>query len=195
MSVLVLLLLQPAVTAQSVGALVCGMTPDTPGLVERTIAGQQPMGGDFDVVVIGTVVNVRQVPDAEGYRHAAIAVGAVLRGHAERELEVRYPAAADDTGAFMAEGETYLIVGESERELRHVTISPCSATQPIEPDDDPAAWLARAPQLMIYDESLAPASDGASQGIGTVWIAVAAVLLVLLGSSAAFGRRPGHRPD
>lgn len=141
-------------SASPATALVCGMAPDdpqNPGVVERTIAGQEPMGGDFDVVVLGVIEGIGST-DSNGYRRVVIDVRVVLRGSAPREYEFSYPAAADEPEPMFVRGASYLVAIESEGITGGPTASECSATKQIVNPEEINRYIGLSASPTIYGE-------------------------------------------
>lgn len=169
-----------AMGPQPAAALVCGIVPEDPAVIERTIAGRQPMGGDFDVVVIGVVEGIGPT-DADGYREVTLDLGVVLRGEAPREYAVKYPASADDARSLFITGATYLVAVESEGWTGGPTTSECSATSRVIDPEQIQRFVAMAPQPLIYNDAVPTRVDDVSQPLLAVGALLAAMLVTSVG--------------
>lgn len=160
-----------ALSAPPATALVCAIAPDdpqNPGVIERTIAGQEPMGGDFDVVVLGVIENI-SATGSDGYRQVAIDVRALLRGTAPRQYSFSYPAAADEPEPMFVRGATYLVAIESAGVTGGPTASECSATKRIVDPDEITRYIDLAASPVVYGElPVVPASNET----GPIWVLV-----------------------
>lgn len=182
-------------SAQPAAALVCGIAPDdpqNPGVVERTVTGQEPMGGDFDLVVLGVIEDIAAT-DADGYREVAIDVRVVLRGTAPRDYSFAYPAAADEPEPMFIRGATYLVAIESEGVTGGPTASECSATKQVVNLREINRYIDLSENPVVYGELPAvPASSEVTPswipaGLLAAILAIAVAWLVLQPSRARRG--------
>jgi hypothetical protein len=177
------------VGASATAALVCGIRPDTPGIVDRTIRGEQPMGGDYPLVLVGRIADIEATPTDDGYREAVMTVEAVLRGTADTSWSFYYPAAEDDISPYMREGRRYLVALTLDADDRWVT-SPCSATQELKPTDDVRGLVALAIAPTVYEPALLAV---AKQEIPPLVLGgLIGVFLVVAFGLVVIARRPGH---
>lgn len=174
--------------AQPAAALVCGIIPE-PAVIERTIAGRQPMGGEFDVVVLGVVAAIGPT-DSEGYRQVDLDVGAVLRGTAPRQYSFGYPASADEPSPMFIGGATYLVAVESEGWAGRPTTSECSATSRVSDLEQFDRYVELSVDPVIYDEAIPVAAEGDLEPVSIVGTLVAVALLL---TAAWFAWRPAMR--
>jgi len=144
-------------------AVVCGIAPEVSGVIERTIAGDRPMGGDFDVVVLGVVEDIG--PDTDGYREVAMDVGVVLRGSAPRQYTFAYPASADEPRPMFIRGATYLVAVESQGMSGGPTTHQCSATKRVIHPDEIAQYISMAEDPVIYRDAFPVAVDEDSSSV------------------------------
>lgn len=168
-------------SAQVASALVCGIAPEVPGVIERTIDGEAPMGGDYDIVVLAVIVAIGPT-DADGYRDADLDVGVVLRGSAPRDYHVMYPAAMDEPRVVFRPGATYLIAIESVGITGGPTTGPCSATKRIIETEEIGSYIALAEEPTIYRTDL-PVPRDEPEGIPAA--AVLALITAVLAASVS----------
>lgn len=180
-------------SAQPANFLVCAIAPNdpqNPGVIERTIAGQEPMGGSFDVVVLGVVEEIAAT-NSDGYRDVAMDVRAVLRGTAPREYSFAYPAAADEPEPMFLRGATYLVAIESKGVTGGPTANECSATKQIVDPAEIGRYIDLSASPVIYGElPSSPAGDEARPmwilgALLAATLAIAVAWLVLQSSTRA----------
>ncbi len=187
-------LLVVLMSAQPANALVCAIAPDdpqNPGVIERTIAGQEPMGGSFDLVVLGVVEGIA-ASNSDGYRDVAMDVRVVLRGTASREYSFAYPAAADEPEPMFLRGATYLVAIESKGVTGGPTASECSATKQIVDPAEISRYIDLSANPVIYGElpsGLAGDEAGSISILGGLLVATLAVAVAWLVLRSSSGTR------
>lgn len=182
--------------AQPATALVCGITPHMPGVIERTIAGNPPMGGEYDLIVVGVVSGIGPT-DSDGYREVALEVGVVLRGTAPRNYAFAYPAVMDEPRPTFIRGATYLVAIESDGATGGPTTGPCSATKRVIDPEEIAEYISLAANPLVYREDLPMGVDehppAGAQPAAVPMIASVLALTIVSGLVWMFARRPTSR--
>lgn len=166
-----------AASAQPTAALVCGTNSEVPGVIEQTIAGN-PVGGDFDLVILGVVAGIGPT-DRDGYRRVDMEVGVVLRGSAPRQYEFIYPASADEGRRMFVNGATYLVAVETDGWRGHPTASECSATHRVTHPGDIARYVSMARDPVVY-ASLIPRAEEQSPVVPAGAALLSGLLLTVL---------------
>ena len=179
-----------ATSARPAASLVCGTIPEHLAVIERTIAGRQPMGGEFDVVVIGVVEAIGPT-DADGYREVALDVGAVLRGTAARKYAVKYPASADEPTPMFIPGATYLVAVESKGWTGGPTTDQCSATSRIIEPEQIERYIGMSTDPIVYSDAIPTLADRGGQPL----VPLGALLAIVLASGVIWiaWQRGQHR--